>query len=83
MGLRFDVETDAPATNAHAVSAHDTNELSPYARMLYIGGAGNLTVVTVDGDEVAMTVTAGTLLPLRVKIVKSTGLTASAIIALH
>ena len=84
MGLRFDVETDAPATSAAAVSPHDTNELATYARMLYIGTAGTLKVTTVDDVTVTFgAVTAGTILPLRVKIVFNIGTSASNIVALH
>lgn len=74
---------DSPATGGAAVTPHDTNELSKITRYLYVGTAGTLTVVTSDGTTLAFgAVTAGSLLPLRVKIVKSTGTGASNIVAL-
>lgn len=75
---------DQPADNAAAVTPHDTNELPNYSRGLYIGGAGNLVIVTVGGDTVTFSnVPAGTVLPVRAKIVKSTSTTATSIVALY
>jgi len=72
-----------PATDAVAVTPHDSNELTNWCRALYIGGAGNVTVITIKGTTVAfVAVPAGTILPIRCKIVKSTGTTATSIVAL-
>jgi hypothetical protein len=47
---------------------------------LYIGGSGNVSVVTIGGDEVIFNaVPAGTTLPIQVLKVKSTGTTATLI----
>ena len=58
----------------------------PTASLLYIGGAGNITVTpwsNAAGGTVTFTaVPAGTVLPLRVKRYASAGLTASAIVRL-
>jgi hypothetical protein len=87
MGLRFDVETDAPATSAAVVSPNDSTDLTTYARMLYVGGAGSLKVTTVDGDTFTFpAITAGSLIPLRVKrvwLTPDSGTIATGIIALH
>lgn len=73
----------SPYTGGEAVTKHDTNELTKVTRALYVGGAGTLTVITSDGSTIAFgAVTAGTLLPLRVKIVKNTGTSATSITAL-
>lgn len=71
-------------TNAAAVTPSDATILRGTVG-LFIGGAGNLTVVMAeDGATVAFNgLTAGTLLPIRVKQVKSTGTTATAIVALR
>lgn len=72
----------SPATRAEAVTPHDTNTLTRASRGLYIGGAGNVAVVMAGGDEVTFSgVGAGTFLPIRVTQVKSTGTTATLIIA--
>lgn len=72
-----------PCSTGAAVTPHDTSELTDITRMIYVGGAGTLTVVTAAGDTLAFgAVTAGSLLPLRVKIIKATGTSATNIVAL-
>jgi hypothetical protein len=79
---------DGPLSNAWnlaAVTPHDTNELTYTARALYIGGAGDVALIA-GGDSAAVTlasVPAGTILPIRAKVVKSTGTTATNIVALY
>ena len=51
--------------------------------VLYVGGAGNLKVLTVGGDEVTFTaVPVGTFVPVQVLSVFATGTTATNIVAL-
>lgn len=51
--------------------------------VLFIGGAGNLRVLTAGGDDVTFTgVLAGSFLPVQVTRVFSTGTTATNIVAL-
>lgn len=51
--------------------------------VLFIGGAGNLRVLTAGGDDVTFTgVLAGSFLPVQVTRVYSTGTTATNIVAL-
>ena len=51
--------------------------------VLYVGGAGDVKVKTVGGDEVTFTgIQAGTFMPVQVLQVFSTGTTATAIVAL-
>lgn len=74
---------DGPALYAAAVTPHDTNELDTYSRGLFVGGAGALKVTTEGGSVVTFTgVVAGTVLPVRAKIVWSTGTTATNIVAM-
>ena len=71
-----------PATRAEAVTPSDVDELAAYSRSLWIGGAGNITVVMSDGTSILISgIAAGTLLPIRVKQVKNTGTTATLIVA--
>jgi len=75
----------APAVGAAAVTPNDSTDLtiSP-ARALYIGGAGNISVDTAAGDTVTFSgVTAGMILPVSVKRVRSTSTTATLIVALY
>lgn len=74
---------DSPARRAAAVTPHDSTMLSYVTRGIYVGGAGNVAVLTAGGDTVVFTaVPAGTLLPLRVNRVNSTNTTATAIVAI-
>lgn len=75
---------DGPANNAAAVTPSDSADLPNTARALFIGGAGNVSVDTVGGQEsvVFEGLAAGTILPVRVKRVNTTGTTATAIRAL-
>lgn len=51
--------------------------------VLYVGGAGNLKVLTVGGDEVTLiAVPVGTFVPVQVLRVFATGTTATNIVAL-
>lgn len=77
------VAPDGPSTDAAAVTPNDSADLSTYARQLWIGGAGNVNVDTLDGTTVLISgVAAGTVLPLSVKRVRSTSTTATLIVAL-
>jgi hypothetical protein len=72
------------AVDCEAVTPHNTTELSPHARALYIGGTGNVTIVTPRDTTVLFTgVVVGTILPCYVKIVKATGTTATGIVAFY
>ena len=80
---RFQATVISPLTTAASVTPHNTNELSYVTRAVYVGGAGNVKVTMQDGGEVTFVdVPAGTVLPIRVKIVQATGTTATSIIAL-
>lgn len=75
--------SEAPAQSAEAVTPHDSNAQGVY-RSLWIGSAGNLSVILV-GDSNPVTfnsVPAGTLMPIAVKRVRSTGTTAQNIVGL-
>ncbi len=74
---------DSPAYNAAAVTPSDSVPLGTDARNLFVGGAGNITLITSGGSTVTFTgVLAGTILPVRTNQVKATGTTATNIVAM-
>jgi len=75
---------DSPASNAFAITPHDTNELTTVTRGIYIGAAGDIALTTVGGDSVTFVgLLAGSILPVRANIVKSTATTATSLIGLY
>jgi len=70
--------TPSDTVNIPSVSGGDNNGC-----VLYVGGAGNLKVKTVGGDEVTFVgINTGTFLPVQVVRVFSTGTSATNILAL-
>lgn len=77
---------EAPAAHVALVTPDDSNNLPNAARGLLIGGSGALKVTTVGGETITLPATvipAGSILPLRVARVWSTGTTATDIHALY
>ena len=76
-------EPNFPALTLFNVSPSDVTVFSPAIRQLYVGTAGNVTLVTEDGVTVLYAnVNAGSHIgPFFVKQVKATGTTASNIVA--
>lgn len=73
----------APCRHIAAVTPNDNADLANVTRFLFVGGAGAIAVVTAGGETVTMTgVAAGSVLPIAVSRVKSTGTTATNIAAL-
>lgn len=74
------------AYRQRAVTKHDTNPLAlgPCAA-LYVGGAGDVAIVAEDDTDpiVWKAVPAGSIVPVRAKLVRSTDTTATDIIALY
>lgn len=76
--------TYSPAINGAAIVTSDSVPLTQPTRMIYVGGAGDVTVILV-GDTVAITfkaVPVGTWLNVRAATVKATGTTATNLLAL-
>lgn len=69
------------ADTASAITKSDTAP-NVFAR-IYVGGTGDVKVVTENGDTVTFSaVPVGTVLPVRVKQVLSTGTTATNLVGL-
>lgn len=72
-----------PAIGA-VVPTPDADIVPTYCRALWVGAAGNVAVITSVGETVTFVgVQAGTLIPMRVKQVKSAGTTATNLLALY
>ena len=68
-------------SRAAAVTPSDTTELEGSA--LYVGGAGNVAIVTEGGDTVTFSgVQAGSMLVLRFRQVRATSTTATNLVRL-
>ena len=66
---------------AAAITPSDTVNLG--GRAIYVGGAGNVTVVTEGGNTTLFTAPpVGSIIPIRFTRVNSTGTTATALVAL-
>jgi len=65
------------------VTPNDSADLSETARGIYVGGEGDVSVVTAGGSSVTFSaIAAGTVLPVIVARVMATGTTATDIVAL-
>ena len=73
----------SPVSHGATVVASDSEELTNVTRAIYIGGEGDLKVKTLGNETITFeSLSAGQLLPIRVKQIFSTGTTATSIIAL-
>lgn len=83
------MQTDArPAGQFAAVTPHASTDiaqvLGEYPRALYVGVAGDLGVVGVNGEVVTFKgAAAGSVIPVRCRRVNATGTTATDIVALY
>jgi hypothetical protein len=81
-GSDYASHDSASAIRHAAVTPSDTVNFGQ-ARALYVGGAGNVAVVDLDGTAVTYVgVPAGTFLPVQCKRVNATSTTATSIVAL-
>lgn len=75
--------SSGPATRLRAVTPHDTNELPFVSNGIIAGGAGNVAIVALeDTNPVIVPILAGQLLPIRARLIRATGTTATGIVAL-
>ena len=73
----------APATGADELDPGDDEALHQITRSIYVGGAGDVAVEMVDGMTVVFeAVPAGTFLPIRVRRLRASQTTATAIVGL-
>ena len=72
----------APANHLANVKPDDGADLANVSRGILLGGAGDVTVTTLGGDTVTLTLAAGVAHAIRVKRVHATGTTATNIVVL-
>lgn len=73
----------APAKQAFAITPHSTDDLPMAAKAFYVGTAGDVVIRAMDSDAdvTLVNVAAGSILPIRIRAVRSTS-TASNIVGL-
>jgi co-chaperonin GroES (HSP10) len=78
---QLSVSTTIPTATAYKLYA--SRDMSNNGAVLYVGGAGNVELITAGGDDLVFTgVPAGSFMPVQVTRVKDTSTTATEIIAL-
>jgi len=78
-------DPSSPAIQAAPLTKSDANVIDPPTKAIYVGGAGDVTVLMAD-DSTPVTfagVQAGTLLPIRIQKLMSTGTAATSVLALY
>ena len=79
-----DYGSESPARTGFAITPSDDADLTVATRGIYVGGGGDITVDFVDSGTsiVLASVVAGTVLPIRVSRVYSTGTSATNLVGL-
>lgn len=73
-----------PASSAFAITPNDSTLFTKHTRAVYVGGSGDLKVVMRGGQTVTFSqVPGGTVLPIEVDKVLSTGTTATNILGMY
>lgn len=70
-------------TRAAVVSKSDGTPLAFDCRAIYVGGTGNMEVITTGGDTVLFSaIPVGTIIPINARYVRSTNTTATLMVAM-
>lgn len=80
-------QLDSPADRGFSITPDNDDDLALNTRMIYVGGAGDITVIMAGETNDANTllfkaVPVGTVLPIRVRRVLATGTTATLLLGL-
>ncbi len=74
---------DSPYRHAAAVTPSDIVDLSNVSRAIYVGGAGNIALITEQGETVTLIgVTVGSVIRICASRIKAAGTTATNLVAL-
>lgn len=80
----FTADMAAPAEDWRNVTPSDTVNLPVGCRSVYVGGAGNIVLVSRGGNTVTFTaIPAGSVLPVMPMRINATNTTATLIVALY
>jgi hypothetical protein len=72
------------ATKGFSVTPSDSVNFTTEARALYVGGTGNVSLVTIEGDVLVFnSVPAGSILPVATRRVNSTNTTATNMLGIY
>lgn len=78
-----DIDLDSPADHAAAITPNDSTDLAKSTRSIWVGGAGNVELVTVSGETVTFSgAAAGSIIPIRAQRVRATGTTATNLVGM-
>ena len=74
---------NAPADIAFAITPNDAADFSDTTRAIYVGSGGSMVAVLSSGTEVTFSgLQGGSIVPIRVRRIKATGTTATALVGL-
>ena len=77
-------ETTGPAVGGFAVTPSDTAVFAQPTRGLYVGTAGDVAVLLLDGTAVTFSaMLAGVIHPLRATQIRATGTTAAGLVGVY
>jgi hypothetical protein len=84
---RFDTQLDSPslpAREAFALAPHDSNEIDPLPKALYVGTGGTIVgrAAGSSADVTFRNLQSGQILDVRLKFVRATGTTATDLVGL-
>lgn len=81
---QLNVNDLAPYMDGAAVTPSDSADLTYITRGVYVGGAGAVALITPAGTTITFAaVPVGTILPVKAARIKSTGTTATNLVALY
>jgi len=73
----------APAMDAFAITPNDSTNLTQTVRAIYVGGAGDVSLITAGGSTVTFSgITGSMVLPVTTTRVRASGTTATGIVGL-
>lgn len=81
--MNYPPALNSPASDAYAITPSDTVNETTAFRAIYVGAAGDVTVVTLDGTAVTFAgAVAGTVIPVRGIRMNDTGTDADDLVGL-